>query len=149
MAADQEPEDRERYRELLEELRTILPGAQVLFAFLLTVPFAARFSEVDHLERIVFALSLGGVAVATILFFAPAAYHRVARHTDRRLRLRFGVRVIRAGLGFLGLSMVLAVFVVVRFLFNSTLLAGGVALSALALITTTWLLIPARRRQAG
>jgi hypothetical protein len=46
-------EERERYRELLEELRTIIPEAQVLFAFLLTVPFAARFSQIDSCGKIV------------------------------------------------------------------------------------------------
>lgn len=141
-------EDRERYRELLEELRTIIPGAQVLFAFLLTVPFASRFSEVDQLERIVFAMSLAGVAVATILFLAPAAYHHIARHKDRRRRLLFGVRAAKIGMLFLGLSMVLAVFLVVRFLFDSTLLAGFVAVATAALILTTWVLIPVLRRRS-
>ena len=53
---------RERYRELLEELRTIIPGAQVLLGFLLTVPFAGRFTEVDDLGEAVFLVALVAVA---------------------------------------------------------------------------------------
>ncbi len=48
---DSAEQQRERYRELLEELRTIIPGVQVLFAFLLTVPFSSRFADLDELGR--------------------------------------------------------------------------------------------------
>ncbi|HEX2225883.1 MAG TPA: DUF6328 family protein, partial [Candidatus Binatia bacterium] len=120
MDNDTTEEERERYRELLEELRTIIPGVQVLFAFLLTAPFAARFSQVDSLGKIIFTVSLVAVAIATVLFLAPAAYHRLATRRDRRGRLRFGVRTALAGLSLLGFSITCAVFVVVRFVFDSS-----------------------------
>lgn len=140
-------EQRERYNELLGELRTMLPGAQVLFAFLLTVPFASRFGEVDRVGKVVFTVSLMTVATATLLFLAPAAYHRLAPRRDRLGRLRFGVRTALLGLLLLGLSMACAVFVVVRFLFDSStigaILAGGVALLALVV----WYVLPIRNRR--
>ena len=77
-------EERERYRELLEELRTILPGVQVLLAFLLTVPFASRFPELDRFAQLIFGLSLAGVTAAVVVLLAPAAFHRLGKRRDRR-----------------------------------------------------------------
>ncbi len=140
-------EERERYRELLEELRTIIPGAQVLFAFLLTVPFATRFSEVDGLGKIIFTVSLLAVAAATVLFLAPAAYHRPTGHRDHRWRLRLGVRTTLAGLFLLTLSISCAVFVVTRFLFNSSTLGTVVAAATAALAIAMWYVLPIYSRE--
>ena len=63
--------------ELLNELRVILPGVQVLFAFLLTVPFTQRFPQLDDLETGVFFMTLLCTAVATALLIAPSAHHRM------------------------------------------------------------------------
>lgn len=145
-AEHSESEERERYRELLEELRTIIPGVQVLFAFLLTVPFASRFSNVDHLGRVVFAISLMAVASATFLFIAPTAYHRLVGHRDRRARLRFGVRTALVGLGLLALSIICAIFVVVRFIFDWRV-AGVLSGATAAMALTLWYLYPLWKRR--
>jgi hypothetical protein len=142
-------EERERYRELLEELRTIIPGAQVLFAFLLTVPFAARFSLIDAAGKILFTISILAVAAATVLFLAPAAYHRLASRRDRLARLRFGVRSTLAGMFLLALSITLAVFVVVRFLFESTRLGAIVAAAAALLVVLLWYVLPIVNRSSS
>ena len=63
--------------ELLNELRVILPGVQVLFAFLLMVPFTQRFPDLDDLETGVFYMTLLCTAVATALLIAPSAHHRI------------------------------------------------------------------------
>jgi hypothetical protein len=63
--------------ELLNELRVALPGVQVLFAFLLTVPFAQRFGAVSDLQRAVYFVALISTAVASVLFITPTAYHRL------------------------------------------------------------------------
>lgn len=139
-------EQRQRYQELLGELRTIIPGAQVLLAFLFTVPFSSRFVEVDHLGRVVFTVSLVSVAVATVLFVAPAAYHRLADPQDRQARLRFGIRTALWGLALLALSITCAIFVVVRFLFHSDLLGLGVAAAIALLAFSVWYILPIRRR---
>lgn len=134
-------EERRRYRELLEELRTMIPGAQVLLAFLLTVPFAARFGQVDETGKTVFVVSLMCAAAATVLFLAPAAYHRFADRSDRRARLRFGVRTAVVGLMLLGLAVAGVTFVVVRFLFGGVL-AGTLAGALAALAFGLWVVVP-------
>lgn len=71
---DRDDEDaRERYRELLEEVRTIMPGAQVLLGFLLTVPFANRLADVDRLGRILFVVALAATAASTGLVLLAVA----------------------------------------------------------------------------
>jgi len=80
-----EAAQRERYQELLAELRTIIPGVQVLFAFLLTAPFSARFHLLDQLGHDIYAASLVGTALAAAVFLTPAAYHRLATSASWRL----------------------------------------------------------------
>ena len=139
--ANDEDDQRERYRELLEELRTIIPGVQVLFGFLLTVPFSSRFDELDSLGRGAFAGSLLAAALATIVFLTPAAYHRVKGGDDRRRRIVFSVRAELGGMGLLAVAVVLAVFVVVRFIFGTT--AGAVfAATVSATMAAMWWLLP-------
>ena len=140
--------ERARYRELLEELRTIIPGAQVLLGFLLTVPFASRFVEVDHLGKIVFVVALAAVAAATVLFLAPAAHHRVAEHAERTRRIRYGVHTQLGGLVLMAIAVSAGLFVVVRFLFDWRLaaaIAGGVA----AMSFVVWVVRPVMDEHRG
>jgi hypothetical protein len=141
-----EAEQRERYRESLEELRTILPGVQVLFAFLLTVPFAAEFSSLDRLGRDVFAIALLGTAFAAAVFMTPAAYHRLARDQDRDSRLRVTVRLTIVGMGLLALSVAAAVFVVARFIFDSTAIGVVFGASTALASGSLWFVLPLLRR---
>lgn len=127
---DQGDEQRERYRELLEELRTIIPGVQVLFAFLLTVPFSARFEDIDDLGVQVFALSLLTVGLAAVVLLTPAAYHRLTPRHDRGQRLRLGIRVFITGMALLSVSIGCAVFVVGRLIFTAETAAPATVLSA-------------------
>ena len=88
--------------ELLNELRVILPGVQVLFAFLLMVPFTQRFPDLDDLETGVFYMTLLCTSVATALLIAPSAHHRMLWRGGRReQRLVLGNRLTIAGLNFL------------------------------------------------
>lgn len=147
MGRDANAEGREQYRELLEELRTIIPGVQVLFAFLLTVPFSARFNQIDQLGKTIFTVSLLAVAAATVLFLAPTAYHRLAPRRDRRGRLRFGVRTTLVGMSLLALSVACAIFVVVRFMFASSILGAAVAAAVTLLTVAMWYVLPIRSRR--
>lgn len=135
-------EERERYRELLEELRVILPGVQVLFAFLLTATFSNRFDQLDDLGRNVFAASLLGVALTAVMLMTPAAYHRLAPRLDRAERLGVGIVLTIAGMTLLGLSIAAAVFVVVRFMMSNT--AWGVAFGGITLVGVMglWFVMP-------
>lgn len=112
---------RDRYRELLEELRTIIPGVQVLFGFLLTAPFSARFGELDGTGRDLYAAVLVGVTLAIVVFLTPAAFHRMSNERDRERRLRLGVVCTVVGLTLLAASIVTAVFMVSRFVFDHTM----------------------------
>lgn len=142
-----EAAQRERYQELLAELRTIIPGVQVLFAFLLTAPFSARFDRVDDLGRNVYAASLVAAALAAAVFMAPAAYHRLATSSDRVTRINLAIQLTIAGMVLLALSVAGAVFVVGRYVFGSTAtgaaLAGGVGVITFGL----WFLLPLSRNR--
>ena len=107
--------------ELLQGLRVALPGVQVLFAFLLTVPFAAGFAAVDDFGRRVYFVSLVTAAAASICFIAPAAQHRMLFRTgSKELLLQRSNMYGIAGAALLGISTASATFLVVRYLFEST-----------------------------
>jgi hypothetical protein len=132
--------------ELLNELRVILPGVQFLFAFLLTVPFSQRFSQLDGLETGVFFVTLLCTAIATALLMAPSAQHRVLwREGVRERRLKLGNTLTIVGLVFLVPAMVGAVFVVSDFIFG--LGAAAVVTLLLALFFALfWFALPLRHR---
>ena len=132
--------------ELLNELRVILPGVQFLFAFLLTVPFSQRFSDLDGLETGIFFVTLLCTAIATALLMAPSAQHRMLwREGVRERRLELGNTLTIIGLIFLVPAMVGAVFVVSDFIFG--LGAAAVVTLLLALFfAVIWFAIPLRYR---
>lgn len=128
--------------ELLQELRVVLPGIQVLFAFLLTVPFSARFAETTQLQQYIFFGTLICTAVATVLLIAPSAHHRMLwRRNLREERLRTANGLTIAGLAFLVPAMAGAVFLVSDLTFGSTV--AGAATAAAALLTVyLWFVHP-------
>lgn len=132
--------------ELLNELRVILPGVQFLFAFLLTVPFSQRFSELNSLETGVFFVTLLCTAIATALLMAPSAQHRVLwREGVREQRLELGNSLTLVGLAFLVPAMVGAVFVVSAFIFGLTI-AVVVTVVLILFFTLLWFVFPLRYR---
>ena len=134
--------------ELLNELRVILPGVQFLFAFLLTVPFSQRFSELDSLETGVFFVTLLCTAIATALLMAPSAQHRVLwREGVREQRLELWNILTIAGLAFLVPAMVGAVFVISDFIFG---LGAAVAVTTFLVLffVLLWFVLPLRYRRA-
>jgi hypothetical protein len=142
-------EDREelrgRYYGLMQELRVILPGSQVLVAFLLTAPFAQRFSELDGTGKDLYGLALLSSMLSVVTFMAPAALHRVGDRTDRAARLRLSIALTRAGLACLGLGLASSLFVVTRFVFSDStavLLTGITVVAMLGL----WLALPLASR---
>lgn len=118
----------------------MLPGVEVLFAFLLTAVFANRFEELDQLGRVMFLASLTTSAVTVLILLMPAALHRLA-HVDRTERVRLATRFQMIGSITLGISMCLALFVVVRFIFETSAavwLVGAVGAAWVGL----WYLFP-------
>jgi Family of unknown function (DUF6328) len=135
--------------ELLNELRVILPGVQFLFAFLLTVPFSQRFTDLNDRETVVFFITLLCTAIATALLMAPSAQHRMLwREGARERRLELGNKLAIAGLIFLVPAMVGAVFVVSDFIFG--LGAAVVVTIVLAFFFAgLWFALPFRYRGSG
>ena len=100
--------------ELLQELRVAQTGVQILFAFLLTLPFAARFGDVDTFELVVYVVALlAATAAAAGMIIAPVAYHRMLFRRGRKPQLvRSAHRMASGGLAFLLVAMVCSVLLV-------------------------------------
>jgi O-antigen/teichoic acid export membrane protein len=132
--------------ELLQELRVAQTGVQILFAFLLTLPFAARFGNTNAFERFVYIGSLLSAAAAAAAIIAPVAYHRVLFRRGRKPELVAAAhRLASAGLAFLLLAMVGAILLVTDYLLGlawSLVLSGVVA----AWFVFLWAVLPWRAR---
>ena len=105
--------------ELLNELRVALPGVQILFAFLLTVPFAQGFQRTTTFQRDLFYGTLLATALSTACLIAPTATHRLRFHQcDRAYIIETANRLLIAGLVFLALAILGAVLLITDFLFD-------------------------------
>jgi len=105
--------------ELLNELRVALPGVQVLFAFLLAVPFATGWQRVTNFQRDVFFVAFLCTTAATILLIAPSTYHRLRwREHDKEHMLVTANRLTIAGSVFLALAMISVVLLITDLLFS-------------------------------
>ena len=106
--------------ELLNELRVALPGVQVLFAFLLTVPFAQGFTT--SFQKDLFFGVLCCTMISAALLIAPSAWHRLHfRQQDKEHLVLTSNRLAIAGLGFLALAMIGAVMLIADYVFSGTL----------------------------
>lgn len=141
MSDDQSRLDRELI-ELLNELRVALPGVQVLFAFLLTVPFSQGYSKVTDPQKNAFFIAFLAAAAASILLIAPSAFHRLRwRARDKERLLESSNRMTIAGLFFLAVAMTAAVFVITDYLFGG-LTSWIVTAIAAAGFATFWYALP-------
>jgi hypothetical protein len=132
-------------QEMLGELRVALPGVQVLFAFLLVVPFNQRFADVTQFQKTVFFATLLFTAASTVCLIAPTTHHRLEfRQQDKQRIVETGNRIVILGLLLLAVAMTGAVLFVTDFLYSSTttIAAAGGAGLAFAIL---WYLIPLRR----
>ena len=121
---DRTGEEQERLNrqmsELLNEVRVAMPGVQVLFGFLLAVPFQQRFQSVNGFQRDVYFVTLLAAATATAFLIAPSAYHRVAfQQQDKPNIIRIGTRQFLVGLAALAVAMNGAVLLVTDVLFKA------------------------------
>jgi hypothetical protein len=132
--------------ELLQELRVALPGVQVLFAFLLAVPFQQNFTEITAFQERVYFATLLCTAISAALLISPSAYHRMTFRYQQKQHLVFlANRLAIAGLGFLALAMTGAVMLITDVLYGvvATVVTSAAALTMFA---TLWYLMPLRRR---
>jgi hypothetical protein len=132
--------------ELLNELRVALPGVQVLFAFLLGVPFTQRFSELASYQKDVYFGTLICAAAATAFLIAPSAHHRIEfRLQDKHHIVHLANRFAIVGLAFLALAMTGVVLLVTDFIFGTVATVIATAMTAL-LFLLLWYVVPVRRR---
>ncbi len=114
--------------ELLNELRVVLPGVTVLFAFLLAVPFAKGWTRVTDFQRDVFVVAFLSTAVSVALLTAPSSYHRIRfRQGNKERMVRVGNRLSIAGIAASAVSLLAVVILVMDFV-----ISRGAAIAAAA-----------------
>jgi membrane-associated HD superfamily phosphohydrolase len=132
--------------ELLQELRVALPGVQVLFAFLLAVPFQQNFTEITPFQEKTYFATLLCTAISAALLISPSAYHRMTFRYQQKEHLVFlANRLTIVGLGFLALAMTGAIMLITDVLYGTVATAVTTA-AAVAMFTVLWYLMPLRRR---
>jgi VIT1/CCC1 family predicted Fe2+/Mn2+ transporter len=135
--------------ELLQELRVALPGVQVLFAFLLTVPFSQGFARMTGFQRGLYFAILLSTAVTSVMFISPTAYHRLRwRDYDKEQMLLTANRLTIAGTVFLALSIGAAVYLIGDFMFGAGV-ASITASAIAALLAWFWFGLPLFRKLRG
>ena len=131
--------------QLLGELRVALPGVQVLFAFLLVVPFNQRFADITSFQRTVYFVTLLCATAACACLIAPTAHHRIEFRGQDKERIVFGGnRLAIVGLTLLATAMTGAITLITDFLYSSTTTTVAAVLVAL-LFAILWYGIPLRR----
>jgi hypothetical protein len=135
--------------ELLQELRVAIPGVQVLFAFLLVVPFSQGFASVSTPQRYVYFATMLCTAVSAVLLLAPSSHHRLLwRQDQREERLEMGNHLAVGGMAFLALAMLGAIFLISAVVFGDVM-AAGAALGIGLLFAWFWYGQPLRRLRHG
>jgi Family of unknown function (DUF6328) len=132
--------------DLLQELRVALPGVQVLFAFLLTVPFSQRFEDLTTFQKDLFYGVLISVSLATVLLVAPTAGHRILfRRQQKEYIVTLANRLVLVGLALLAVAMCGAIALIGDFLFGAATAIVSTAAIGLA-FALFWFAGPIRRR---
>jgi hypothetical protein len=152
MTREDESEHEQRDRqiaELLQELRVALPGVQILFAFLLTVPFSQRFEDLTLFQRDVYYVTLVTAALSAACLIAPSASHRLRFHQgDRAWVVESANRLTIGGLAFLAVALGGSVLLVTDILFDGArvwIYSGAMLL----VIVSLWFVRPLSRGVRG
>lgn len=126
------------HTELLNELRSLIPGAEVLFGFLLAIRFTGQFDDLDRVQRAVYYATLVSTALALVFFLAPAAYHRIRfREGDKEYMLRKANREAIAGSVATAVALTGVLFVVTDLVYGRVE-AVVVGVAFFALIAWLW-----------
>ncbi len=132
--------------ELLQELRVALPGVQVLFAFLLAVPFQQGFKEITPFQEKAYFITLILTAISAALLISPTSYHRMTfRRGQKDHLISIANRLAIAGIACLALAMTGAIMLITDVLFGTTATVVFSA-AALSMFVALWGLLPLRRR---
>ena len=143
---DHENEKERVDRELIEflnEVRVVLPGVQVLFAFLLTVPFTGTFGKVDGGPLTAYVVAFFATTAAAVLMITPTPMHRLQFRTGNKDGfLRLSNRLILAGIACLAVAMVAVVWLVAQIVFTDGGTATIIAVIAGAAVVALWFVLP-------
>jgi hypothetical protein len=132
--------------ELLQEVRVAQTGTQILFAFLLGVPFTQRFGEVTSFQQTVYFGTLLAAAVASAFLIAPSAYHRILfRQKEKQFVIDASNVLIIVGLAFVALAMSGVILLITDLLYKETTTAIVTAVIVL-LFVVLWYVVPITRR---
>ena len=147
MNDERAPEELDQeYSELLSELRVVLPGVQLLAAFLLILPFNAGFGELTSGERLVYFVAFVAAVLASVLTIAPSTQHRIRwREGDKEALLATANRLTIAGAAALAVSLSGSVFLVGQVLYKEVV-ASAVAGGMIVAMIWWWFLQPMVRR---
>ncbi|MEA2298345.1 MAG: hypothetical protein QOF77_1281, partial [Solirubrobacteraceae bacterium] len=133
--------------ELLNELRVALPGVQVLFAFLLVVPFNQGYSRMSAFDKQVYFVTLLCTALASILLIAPSVHHRIEfRRDDKAYLVRTANRLALAGLSVLAVAMTGVILLISNLVFG-TAAAITTTIAVLLAFAGVWYGMPLRHRR--
>ncbi len=134
--------------ELLNELRVALPGVQVLFAFLLILPFQQGFSALEDLARHVYFAALAASALASALLIAPSVYHRLNfRRRSKEQMLRDANQLAIVGTAFVALGIACAIFLITDVVYGPGPAAIATVVTVIVYAALWWALPLYRRRQ--
>lgn len=136
----------EHFRALMEGLRTTLPGVQVLFAFLLTLPLQGRFADISGLERGTYFVALFAAALSSVLLIAPSVHQRMrAPHSGMPRKhdthLSFTVRLTNVGTVLFLVALAASVYLVTDLVFDATWASIPTAI-AVAIAAWAWFYVP-------
>jgi hypothetical protein len=133
--------------ELLNELRVALPGVQVLFAFLLVLPFQQRFGAIDQTDRIVYFAALLASAAAAAMLIAPSVYHRLNFRRHNKERILFdGNALLIAGSAFTAIGIVCSIYLIADVVFGGSV-AVLATVTGLVVYLALWAVLPLIRRR--
>ncbi|WKU07866.1 DUF6328 family protein [Micromonospora sp. HUAS LYJ1] len=137
------------FADLLQELRVAQTGVQILFAFLLTLPFSNGFTRTSEFQRDVYILALLSAAAATAMIISPVAFHRALFRQGRKPELvRFAHRMASGGLAFMLVAMVSAVLLIADFVLDTGIAVVLTVITGLWFLTF-WVILPFARRNWG
>jgi hypothetical protein len=149
LRAEETPKERSNREliELLNELRVALPGVQVLFAFLLAVPFARGWERVTPFQKDVFFAAFIATTLSSLFLIAPSAFHRIGwRVADKGRIVRVGNTLTLLGLAFLALAIESVVLLVTDYIFERTTAIAMTAVLGVGFVLV-WLVLPLVARE--
>lgn len=138
------------FSDMLSEMRILLPGAQMLSAFLVILPFNSGFAQIVHVEKLLFLATFVFSLASLVLLSAPAIQHRLLRPLKDRARFkRIATRQIVAGAFALAIALVLGTDLVISEVFGAAIGLLVAALMALLILAAWWLMPVYLRRKVS